>query len=115
MSLAEKLKSKKLEFKPKTVGGELFHLRGLTRRARADLQAKCRGVNSGKLDTDRLEAELLTACVFDPETNEPVFADSGEWDGVPAMITGPLIGELLTLNGFDEDDAGKGQESTAET
>ena len=116
MGLAEKLTARKCGKAHCEVDGERFEILELSRRERGELQAKCRSKSSGKLDTDRLEGELLVRCVCDPETSKPVFERYKQWDDVPAMITGPLIAAVMKANGFDEADLGKPeQDDTAET
>lgn len=118
MSLADRLKARNCKSELVEVDGEKFLLQGITRRERGELQAKCREKSSGRLDSHRLEGELLARCVYDPETEERVFQSHSGWDQVPAEITGPLISGLMQRNGFDNDELGKvseGADSTAET
>lgn len=107
MKLSEKLKARSCKRTQCKVDGELYEIKELTRRERGSLQAKCRSKSTGELNTDRLESELLSACVCDPEDSKPVFDSYKDWDGLPAAITGPLIAAVLRCNGFDEGEAVK--------
>lgn len=115
MKLAEKLKAKKCGKARTQVDGHQFEVLELSRRERSELQSKCRDKTSGRLDTNRLEGELLTRCVLDPESGKQVFERYNEWDDVPAAITGPLVAAVMKANGFDEADLGKPEQEQDDT
>jgi len=89
-----------------TIDGERFLVVGLSRSERARQFAKCRD-KSGKVNTERIEGEMLCLCVRDPDTREQVFTDWSAWDNLPAQITGPLMAEIMQINGMDKDDVGR--------
>lgn len=88
------------------VQGETFLLRGLKRSERSTVYADSQDKN-GKTDFAKLEGLVLAKCVLDAQTKETVLDDWKEWGDVPAAVTGPLIGALMKLNGFDNEDLGK--------
>jgi len=107
MSLRDRLKEKATLSEVVELGGESFELRGMTKRARGQLFAKARR-KDGSVDGDKLEALLLSACVCDPETHQPIFAESEsrEWDSVSSHITGPLMTGVMRVCGMDKTDLG---------
>ena len=108
MSLRERLQAKGLPESTITVSGEKFLIVGLSRSSRSSLFASCKKAD-GKSDVNKLESMLLSKCVLDPESREQVFGvdECSQWDGLPASITGPLMAEIMKLNGLDDDDVGR--------
>jgi hypothetical protein len=96
------------------VGGERFLLKGLQRIARSQIFADAKS-KSGELDTRKAEGLLLANCVRDPDTSEPVIPNWQEWDEIPAAVTGPLISQLMKLNGMDNEDLGKQEKNSEAT
>jgi hypothetical protein len=108
MSLRDKLKGIKPTQVEITVCGTKFLVVGLSKTKRAEVYASVS--KPGKsIDADQMENAFLSECVVDPDTQQPVFSreESSEWGGVPAQITGPLFGEVMRLNGLDNDDVGR--------
>lgn len=108
MSLRERLAAKPLPETIITVAGERLVVKGLTRSKRSEIFASCRKAD-GKMDTRKIEGAMMSACVCDPDSGEKVFAESEweQWDNVSAAITGPLVAEIMKLNGMDDDDVGR--------
>lgn len=107
-SLRERLRTIEKPESTLTIRGEKFLVVGLTRTHRAEVFAACRKAD-GKADTAKMEGVLLSSCVRDPESREELFSpdDWRSWDDLPAAITGPLVAEILSLNGMDNDDIGR--------
>lgn len=116
MSLRDRLKEKSTLTELVEVGGESFELRGMTKRARGALFAKSRR-KDGSVDGDKLEALLLSACVCDPESHQPVYgeAEAREWDSVSSHITGPLMTGVMRVCGMDKTDLGPKDSDTIES
>lgn len=104
-SLRERLKAKTIASESVIVDGDSYQVRGLTKLARGKLFAKSRK-KDGSVNTDMLEGLLLTACVCDPETQQPLFQESEirEWDSVPSHVTGPLVAAVMQVCGLDKQD-----------
>lgn len=107
MSLRERLKSGVALEVIVTINSERFLVRGITRSKRSEIFAAHN--KNGKIDSHKLEGVLLSTCVFDPETQQPVFSveEWKEWDSVASGITGPLFAEVMRVNGIDNDDVGR--------
>ena len=108
MSLRQRLQSAAPPETIITVLGERFSVRGLSRSRRSDVFAACRDAD-GKSDFKRLEGVMLSACVRDPSDGSEIYSEDEwqQWDQLPAGITGPLVAEIMRLNGMDEDDVGR--------
>jgi hypothetical protein len=106
--LREKLIAKKAPQKIITVDGDKFLVVGLSRLARSKLLAAMR-TDAGDLSNDKIERQFLSACVFDPDTNQPVFSENENslWDDVPAAIVAPLVVAVRDVNYLDDDDVKK--------
>lgn len=102
MSLKAKIKSAKPREKQVVVDGDTVLVRGLTRVRKNELVNKCQ--KAGKMDSDKLEAALLSECVFDPSDNTLLMSDPNDWD-VPSHIAGPLVKACIEVCGFDDDEA----------
>lgn len=114
MSLREKVLARKPKTETVTVEGDDYLIVGKSKRDRGALFAKARR-KDGTVNGDKLESLLLTACVHDPSTKEPVFteAESASWDGVDAGLTGPLFAHVMRVCGMDKQDLGpKDSDST---
>jgi hypothetical protein len=114
MTLGQRIKSIQPPEMVVTVYDERFLLRGMRRSERSQVYADSQG-KDGKTDFAKLEGLVLTKCVLDPESKEQAIEDWTQWGDVPACITGPLIGQLMKLNGFDNDDLGKVKNSETTT
>lgn len=108
MSLRERLEAKPLQESFLTVRGEKFLVGELDGATRARLLADCRS-KSGKLDSQKLEGVLLSACVKDPDDGLNLYSvDEWEkWDKLGSGFRGPLMAEVMRLNGLDDDDVGR--------
>lgn len=108
MGLRERLAKVGLPQTVLTVMGEKLLVKGLTRTRRAEVLASATNAK-GKVDSQKVEGLLLSECVFDNDTGEPVYsaAEWQAWGELPAAITGPLFGEVMKLNGLDNDDVGR--------
>lgn len=107
MSLKDKVLAKKPRTETVTVDGDDYLIVGKSKRDRGALIAKGRK-RDGTVDGDRLENILLTACVCDPETKEPLFTDAEvkSWEGIDAAVTGPLFSHVMRVCGMDKQDLG---------
>lgn len=101
MSLSEKLLKKKCPVEKVTVDGIDFLVTGKSLNDTAALTAKCRSAK-GVLDGDKLDRELLAACVSDADGVSDMTPQ--QWGEVPRAITGPLMTVILSLCGLDKDD-----------
>jgi hypothetical protein len=112
--LGQRLKSMAVPTVDVTIGGERFLLKGMQRIARSQIFADAK-TKSGEFDSRKAEGLLLSHCVRDPQTGEAVLPNWEEWDEVPAMVTGPLINQLMKINGMDNDDLGKQEKNSEAT
>jgi hypothetical protein len=99
MSLRDKIKARKPKEILLQVDGDKYLVRGMSRVAKGELVRRCSN-KSGGIDSDKLEAETLAACVLDPETQEQVMPDPNDWD-VPADFSAPLVSAAISVCGFD--------------
>lgn len=108
MSLRDRLEKKKLPESIITVLDERFLVKGLKRSKRSEVFASCRKAD-GKMDNPKTEGVFMSLCVCDAETGEPVYTEAEwqKWDELPAGITGPLVAEIMRLNGMDDEDVGR--------
>lgn len=112
MSLKDRVLAKKPKTETVTVDGDDFLIVGKSKRDRGALFAKARK-RDGQIDGDRLESVMLTACVCDPETKEPLFDDFKAWDLVDSGVVGPLLSHVMRICGMDKQDLDpKGCDST---
>lgn len=107
-SLRERLEARGLEESTLTIRGERFRVVELDKGDRLDLLAACRD-GKGLIDNRKLENVFLSACVKDPDSGETVYGqdESHLWDHRGAGFTGPLMAEIMRLNGLDNDDVGR--------
>lgn len=98
MTLRDKLKARKPKEITLNLDGEKVIVRGIPRSLKNQIAARCEV--KGKLDNQKLEAELLAACVIDPETNAPAMPDLNDWD-IPADVAGPLVAACIEVCGLD--------------
>jgi hypothetical protein len=110
MSLLAKLKEKQVRTETIEVDGDKFELRGLSKLERSKVFASARNSKSGKMDNDKLESLLLSACVFEPGGGA-VTSDWKEWSGLPSHITGPLVAGVMRVCGLDQQDLGDPKDS----
>lgn len=101
MSLSEKLLKRKCPSERVTIDGIEFIVTGKSLNDTAALNAKCRS-SKGVLDGDKLDRELLAACVADADGVSDMTPQ--QWGEVPRSITGPLMTVVLNLCGLDRDD-----------
>jgi len=108
MSLRERLEAKKLEQSEITIRGERFTVLELDRAERSRTFAECRD-KSGKSNWAKLEGVMLSKCVREPETSAAVYGPDEwqAWDKLGSGMTGPLFGEIMRLNGLDDQDVGR--------
>lgn len=108
MSLRERLEAKGLERSTITVRNEKFVVLELDRAERSRIFADCRD-KAGKSNFPKLEGVLLSRCVIDPEDETPVYPVEQwrDWDKLGSGYTGPLFGEVMRLNGLDDQDVGR--------
>lgn len=102
-NLLEKLKSKSVLWVERVVDGDNYAVRGLDLAQKAKVYAQARK-SDGMLDSFRLDAGFLAACVCDPETKQPL-GDINVWRGVPGHITGPLLSAVADVCGLNTDNA----------
>lgn len=112
-SLRERVLARQQRTQAVCIDGETFVVKSLSHLDRAKCFTDGRD-KKGDMMPGRSEANFLSACVCDPETQSTVM-DWKEWTGVPAYITGPLISVIRELNGLDLEDIGKKPEDTSET
>jgi len=111
--LKEKVLAKKVKTETIEVDDCCFLVVGMPRKERSDYQAAARK-KDGKIDGEKLESDLLAACVREPGNNEPVMSAS-EWDEVSSHITAKLVQSVMRCCGFDNEDMGKKSDSTEKT
>lgn len=106
-SLRERLEKRGREESILTIRGERFKVVELPKGQRAEVIARNRD-SKGKLKTS-LDAEFLSLCVCDPDDGCPVYTigESAMWDALGSGFTGPLMAEVMRLNGLDDDDVGR--------
>ena len=107
-SLRERLEAKKLEQIEVTIRGERFTVIELDRAERSRTFAECRD-KTGKSNWQKLEGVMLSKCVRDSETGGEVYSvdEWSAWDKLGSGMTGPLFGEIMRLNGLDDQDVGR--------
>lgn len=106
MTLSERLKLKQCKNESVTVDGDVYVVRGMSKRERGKLFAQARK-KDGTINTDLLEAILLEYCVSDDTGSK---ATRMEWDVVPSHITGPLVAKIMEVCGLDKDDLEKDED-----
>lgn len=106
-SLRERLEQRGQEKSVLTIRGERFKVIELPKGQRAEVIARNRNSKGGIMPT--LDAEMLSLCVLDPETDAPIYPveESASWEQVGSGFTGPLMAEVMRLNGLDNDDVGR--------
>lgn len=112
MSLSEKLLKRECPKETVTVDGLDFIVRGLSLNDTAALMAKCRSAK-GVLDGDKIDRELLAACVSDVDGSNDM--TSKQWGEVPRAITGPLLSVVLNLCGLDKEDVKRSPKDSGST
>ena len=100
MNLAERLKSKSVRSETVVVDGDQYSVKGKSKAERGRLFARSRK-KDGSIDSDKLEAILLEACVTSDDGST---ATVEEWNLAPAHITGPLVAVIMSVCGLDKDD-----------
>lgn len=88
-----------------TVDGMRFRVTGLPTSKKNDLLAQQRD-SRGKAIPNKANGLVLSACVSDDESGEPIFGvdEWQQWGDLPSHITGPLISECIKILGLDDDD-----------
>ena len=114
-SLRDRLESRGLEVSIVTIRGERFEVREVAKSTRADILARNRG-KDGRFKPS-LDGELLSECVFDPDSGQPLYSvgECHKWDGLGSGFTGPLMAEVMRLNGLDDDDVGRERKNSSTT
>lgn len=114
-NLRERLEKRALEESVVTIRGERFRVVELPKSQRAEVLARNR-TKEGKFKPG-LDAEFLSLCVSEPGTNEPVYPveESAKWDTLGSGFTGPLMAEVMKLNGMDDDDVGRERKNSEAT
>lgn len=93
--------------------GVTVELRGMTAGARVNMVDESYDANSGKTNLKTMYPRVITACVYDPKTGEPVFTNE-DADAIlnkAALVVERLALECLKLSAADETavtEAGKG-------
>lgn len=93
MSLADKLKSKKPAEKIVEIDGDKYLLRRLKTSQMVEIVSQNR--DKEKADFE-MQASILAASVFDPETSMQVMPDPSDWD-LPYDVTQKFLDELTKL------------------
>ena len=109
MSLSERLKKKCVRARSVVIDGDVYNVKGLSKRARGELFAKARRKDLS-LNTDVLESLLLSACVSDEAED---YASKADWDDAPSDITGPLVKVIMQVCGMDSEDLADPKDSDA--
>ena len=107
-SLRERLEAKPLQQIVVTVRGERFTVVEIDRAERSRISAACVDKH-GKRDFEMLEGMLLSRCVRDPDTDTEVYSveEWSKWNALGSGTTGPLMAEVMKLNGLDNEDVGR--------
>lgn len=107
-SLRERLEAKPLQQSIITIQGERFSVVEIDRAERARKFADCT-TPKGDRDFVKLEGVMLSRCVSDPEADESVYSEDEwkKWDTLGSSFTGPLMAEVMRLNGMDNQDVGR--------
>lgn len=93
--------------------GVTIELRGMTAGARVNMVDESYDANSGKTNLKTMYPRVITACVYDPKTGEPIFT-SEDADAImskAAIVVERIALECLKLSAADETavtEAGKG-------
>jgi len=110
MSLKEKIRKAddiKKETVPIPAWDCSIELRTMTAKQRAYVLNESMDENTGKIQHDKLHAQMLIACCFDPENGEKLFsADDSEW--LMEKSSGPvelLVSKAMRLSGLTKDAA----------
>ncbi len=101
MSLKAKLQKRKCPSELVRVADCEFTVTGKSLNDVAAMFAKCRNAK-GTINGDKLDRELLAACVADADGTSDMTAE--DWGNVPRQITGPLVKVIINLCGIDTDD-----------
>lgn len=106
-SLRDRLEARSPEESLLTIRGERFKITELPKGKRAEVIARHRD-KDGKI-SPTLDGEMLSSCVFDPESGCAIYSvdESAKWDALGSGFTGPLMAEVMKLNGLDNDDVGR--------
>lgn len=112
-SLRERLEKRGREETILTIRDERFLVVELPKGQRAEVLARNRD-GKGRLKPG-LDAEFLSLCVHDPESGQPLYTveESAGWDKLGSGFTGPLIAEVMRLNGLDDEDVGRQKKKSA--
>lgn len=106
-SLRERLEARQPETSVLTVRGERFSIHELSKGLRAEVIARHRD-SKGRLQPS-LDGEFLSRCVRDPDSDVAIYSveESAKWDELGSGFTGPLMAEVMRLNGLDDEDVGR--------
>ena len=93
--------------------GVTIELRGMTAGARVNMVDESYDANSGKTNLKTMYPRVITACVYDPKTGEPIFTseDADVIMSKAAIVVERIALECLKLSAADETavtEAGKG-------
>lgn len=91
-----------------TIHVERFAVVEIDRAERSRKFAECTS-KSGDRDFAKLEGVLMSRCVRDPDTGDEVYSEDDwrKWDALGSGTTGPLMAEVMRLNGMDNQDIGR--------
>jgi hypothetical protein len=93
--------------------GVTVELRGMTAGARVSMVDESYDANNGKTNLKTMYPRVITACVYDPKTGQPIFTaeDSDAILSKAAIVVERIALECLKLSAADEQavtEAGKG-------
>ena len=105
-SLRERLEARGPEHSFLTIRGERFKVMEIPRGERAEIIAAHCDSKGKVLPT--LDCALMSRCVRDEDGGE-IYSPSEveKWDDLGSGFVGPLMGEVMRLNGLDTDDVGR--------
>lgn len=91
-------------------------LRGMTAEQRAMMFENHSDPESGDLDTVALYPAVLVRCMYDPETNEPIFseADIGPLNRKSAKVVERVANACLRLSGMTKEEESPAEGTAAE-
>lgn len=105
-SLRDRLEARGPEHSFLTIRGERFKVLEIPKGERTEIIAAHRDGKGKMLPT--LDGALMSRCVRDEDGGE-IYSPSevAKWDELGSGFVGPLMGEVMRLNGLDNDDVGR--------
>lgn len=104
MSLKAWIEESSLASESVTVCGQTFLVKEL------DLLTRSETMKANAADLE-IECRLLAACVYDPESDQPVEADWTWWKAAGQQVASPLIAACLRVNGLNRDEVAEAVKS----